>query len=181
MPSEEADARPSRSAGTEVRARSRAGQRGVDPLAASLAAERCSEADLAAIENALDGLEALPDDPSPQQLESHHRFHGAIHRASHNDLLVGMLDGLWVKTDRYRRDALRQGRTEDEHDSKTREHRLQLEAVRSGDGERAAELMRRHAENRLGARSAVRLTGQQETGGAGPCPLPLRLSSPSRG
>src|SRR5215203_7322885 len=56
----------------------------LDPLAASLAARRRNDADLADLRAALDGLEALSNRPSAAQLESHHRFHAAIHRASHN-------------------------------------------------------------------------------------------------
>jgi DNA-binding GntR family transcriptional regulator len=131
----------------------------LDPLAAALAAQRRSADDLAAISAALDGLEALPDDPTPAQLESHHRFHAAVHDASHNSLLVGILDGLWVKTDRYRRHALAAGRTAEERDARAAEHRKLFEAVRDGDPQTAAELMRRHVESSLGARAADRLAG----------------------
>ena len=139
-------------------------RRSLDPLAASLAAQRRTEDDLAAVGAALDGLEALDAAPSLAQLESHHRFHAAIHRASHNALLVDVLDGLWVKTDRYRRHGLEKGRTEEERDARADEHRRLFEAVRDGDAETAAELMRRHVETSLGARSADRLAapGHQE-------------------
>ena len=129
----------------------------LDPLAASLAAQRRTDADLVELRAALDGLEALRPRPSAAELESHHRFHGAIHRASHNALLVEILDGLWVKTDRYRRHGLEAGRTQDERNARATEHRQLFEAVRDGDGETAAELMRRHVETSLGARSADRL------------------------
>jgi DNA-binding GntR family transcriptional regulator len=132
-------------------------RRNLDPLAASLAAQRRTEADLAAVRAALDGLEALSTRPSLAQLESHHRFHAAIHRASHNALLVDALDGLWVKTDRYRRHGLEAGRSDEERDARATEHRLLFEAVRDGDRETAAELMRRHVETSLGARSLERL------------------------
>jgi DNA-binding GntR family transcriptional regulator len=131
----------------------------LDPLAASLAAQRRTEADLAVVREALDGLEALPDHPSPAQLAGHHRFHAAIHRASHNALLIDALDGLWVKTDRYRRHALEAGRSDDERQARATEHRLLFEAVRDGDAERAAVLMRRHVESSLGARSLGQLAG----------------------
>jgi DNA-binding GntR family transcriptional regulator len=131
----------------------------LDPMAAALAAQRRTPDDLAAIATALDGLEALLDDPTPAQLESHHRFHAAVHRASHNGLLVGILEGLWVKTDRYRRHALASGRTAEERDARAEEHRLLLEAVRDGEAETAAELMHRHVETSLGARAADRLAG----------------------
>jgi len=129
----------------------------LDPLAASLAAERRTEDDLAAVRAAFDGLEALSTRPSASQLESHHRFHAAIHRASHNALLVEVLDGLWVKTDRYRRHGLEAGRSDDEREARATEHRLLFEAVRDGDPETAAAVMRRHVESSLGARALDRL------------------------
>jgi len=129
----------------------------LDPLAASLAAERRTEDDLAAVRAAFDGLQALSTRPSASQLESHHRFHAAIHRASHNALLVEVLDGLWVKTDRYRRHGLEAGRSDDEREARATEHRLLFEAVRDGDPETAAAVMRRHVESSLGARSLDRL------------------------
>jgi DNA-binding GntR family transcriptional regulator len=132
-------------------------RRNLDPLAASLAAQRRTETDLAEVRTALDGLEALATHPSVPQIESHHRFHAAIHRASHNALLVETLDGLWVKTDRYRRHGLEAGRSDEEREARATEHRLLFEAVRDGDAETAAELMRRHVETSLGARSLDRL------------------------
>jgi DNA-binding GntR family transcriptional regulator len=132
-------------------------RRSLDPLAASLAAQRRTESDLAEIRAALDGLEALSTRPSAGQLESHHRFHAAIHRASHNALLLEILDGLWVKTDRYRRHGLEAGRSDEEREARATEHRQLFEAVRDGDAETAAELMLRHVETSLGARSADRL------------------------
>ena len=115
--------------------------------------------DLGRVRAALDGLEALSTSPSLAQLESHHRFHAAIHRASHNALLIDVLDGLWVKTDRYRRHGLETGRSDEERDARATEHRLLFEAVRDGDADTAADLMRRHVETSLGARSADRLAG----------------------
>jgi DNA-binding GntR family transcriptional regulator len=132
-------------------------RRNLDPLAASLAAQRRTDGDLDDIRAALDGLEALTTSPSLAQLDSHHRFHAAIHRASHNSLLVQTLDGLWVKTDRYRRHGLETGRSEEEQQARATEHRLLVEAVRDGAADTAAELMRRHVETSLGARSADRL------------------------
>ncbi len=137
-------------------------RRTLDPMAAALAAERRTDDDLAAVAAALDGLDALPDDPTPAQLESHHRFHAAIHAASHNSLLVGILDGLWVKTDRYRRHALASGRTNEERDARVTEHRQLFEAVRDGEAQAAAQLMHRHVESSLGARAADRLAGPEQ-------------------
>ena len=137
-------------------------RRSLDPLAASLAAQRRTETDLGDVRAALDGLEALDTSPSLAQLESHHRFHAAIHRAAHNALLIDVLDGLWVKTDRYRRHGLETGRTEDEQHARATEHRLLYEAIRDGAADTAAELMHRHVETSLGARSADRLSGPDQ-------------------
>ncbi|MGY1986818.1 GntR family transcriptional regulator [Blastococcus sp. SYSU DS0669] len=129
----------------------------LDPLAASLAARRRTDEDLTELRAALDGLETLSASPSVGELESHHRFHAAIHRASRNALLVQTLDGLWVKTDRYRRHGLEAGRSDEERAARATEHRLLYEAVRDGDAEAAGELMRRHVDTSLGARSLDRL------------------------
>jgi DNA-binding GntR family transcriptional regulator len=137
-------------------------RRNLDPLAASLAAQRRTEQDVTEVRAALDGLEALSTRPSLAQLESHHRFHAAIHRASHNALLVDALDGLWVKTDRYRRHGLEAGRSDEERDARAAEHRALFEAVRDGEADTAAELMRRHVETSLGARSADQLADPDE-------------------
>jgi DNA-binding GntR family transcriptional regulator len=134
-------------------------RRSLDPLAASLAAARRSATDLAAMSAALDGLEALSDDPTPAQLATHRRFHAAVHRASHNAALIDVLDGLWVKTDRYRRHALEGGRTDEERDARAAEHRSLFAAVERGDAAAAADLMRRHVESSLGARAVGRLAG----------------------
>ena len=138
-------------------------RRSLDPLAASLAAQRRTDTDLVDVRAALDGLEALSASPSIAQLESHHRFHAAIHRASHNKLLIDVLDGLWVKTDRYRRHGLEAGRSDEERDARATEHRMLFEAVRDGDADAAAELMLRHVETSLGARSADRLADPART------------------
>jgi DNA-binding GntR family transcriptional regulator len=137
-------------------------RRTLDPQAASLAALRRTQHDLDDIRAALDGLEALSTSPSIAQLDSHRRFHAAIHRAAHNALLVDVLDGLWVKSDRYRRHGLETGRSDEEIDARATEHRLLFEAVRDGAAEAAAELMRRHVETSLGARSADRLAGPDQ-------------------
>ena len=129
----------------------------LDPLAAGLAAARRTAEDLSEMRAALDALESLPADPSPGQLAGHRRFHAAVYTASHNRLLVQSLDGLWDKTDRYRRHALQEERTPAELARRAEEHRLLLEAVLDRDGDAATALMRQHVETSLGARAAARL------------------------
>jgi DNA-binding GntR family transcriptional regulator len=132
-------------------------RRSLDPLAASLAAGRRTTGDLAEMRAALDGLESLPSNPTVEQLVAHRRFHAAIYRASYNSLLVQTLDGLWDSADRYRRHALQLDRSAAERDRTAAEHTRLVEAIDSGDGAAAADIMRAHVEASLGARSAGRL------------------------
>ncbi|MCI2416093.1 GntR family transcriptional regulator [Saccharopolyspora sp. K220] len=132
-------------------------RRSLDPLAASLAAQRRTKADIAEIREAAEGLEALPDDPEYAHLLHHRRFHRAIYVASHNDLLVETLDGLWDKADRYRRLALEVERGPDAKAEKVREHQLLVDSVIAGDSDTAAAVMREHIDTSLGAQAAWRL------------------------
>jgi len=134
----------------------------LDPLAASLAAGRRTEEELAEIGSVLAGLESLSSHPSLEQLEHHRRFHAAIYRAAHNSLLAEALDGLWDKSDRYRMHALEDERDERDRARSADEHRLLFAALRDGDSETAADLMRRHVAASLGARAAERLTGAED-------------------
>jgi DNA-binding GntR family transcriptional regulator len=136
----------------------------LDPVAASLAAARRTDDDLTALAAALERLETLPRNPTPAQLDTHRQFHRALHHASHNRMLAEALDGVWDKSDRYRRHALETDRTAEERDARAVEHRLMVEAVRDGDADRAADLVRAHAETSLVARSALRLGSEQRTG-----------------
>lgn len=129
----------------------------LDPLAAALAAERRSGADIRAIRAAADGLEILRANPTYDDLLAHRRFHTALYGASHNEMLIGTLDGLWDKADRYRRFGLEIGRGEEERQRKADEHQLLVECVAAGDAERAAEVMREHIGTSLGAMAALRL------------------------
>ena len=139
-------------------------RRSLDPLAASLAADRRTTADIAEMRAGLEGLEALPSNPTVGQLEAHRRFHAAIYRASHNALLVETLDGLWDTADRYRRHGLQVERSTEERARTAREHVLLLEAVVEGDGATASDVMRAHIETSQGAKAAWRLAHPAATG-----------------
>ncbi|MCV2490774.1 GntR family transcriptional regulator [Geodermatophilus sp. YIM 151500] len=132
-------------------------RRSLDPLAASLAAQRRTREDTAEMRAGLHGLRALPSNPTMEQLIAHRRFHEAVYRASHNARLVEMLDGLWDTADRYRRHGAQVERSAEERAVKDREHELLFEAIVEGDAETAAEIMRTHIETSLGAKSAWRL------------------------
>src|SRR3712207_4768517 len=55
-------------------------RRSLDPMAASLAAERRTRQDLAEMRAGLDGLDALPSNPTMTQLIAHRRFHPPVVR-----------------------------------------------------------------------------------------------------
>jgi DNA-binding GntR family transcriptional regulator len=132
----------------------------LDPLAVRLAAERRDDVDRARIRAAAASLEPLDAGSGLAALEAHRAFHAALYRASHNDLLVGLLDGLWDKADRYRRAAL-QAR-EDSPDDRVRvqaDHQAMTAAVLDGDPDAAEEHMRRHVANSLGRRAIDVLGG----------------------
>ena len=132
-------------------------RKSLDPLAAGLAAQRRTNSDIQAIRAAHSVLEPLPSHPAVEQLVVHRNFHAAIYRASHNDLLIDALEGLWDKADRYRRLALQSDRGQDARDQKAREHQLLVDLIASGDSEAAANLMRTHIDTSLGATAVWRL------------------------
>jgi DNA-binding GntR family transcriptional regulator len=131
-------------------------RRSLDPLAAALAAERRTKADLKDIRDAAN-LEPLRRGFGVEELEAHRRFHRAIYRASHNDLLVNTLDALWDKADRYRRVGLAGEHGRQERDRKADEHRRLVDCVVAGDADGAAAVMHEHISTSLGAKAATRL------------------------
>lgn len=132
-------------------------RRSLDPLAAALAAERRTKADIAEIREAAASVEPLMRDFGVDHLIAHRRFHRAVYRASHNDLLIATLDGLWDKADRYRRVGLAVERSQEERDQKSLEHARLVECVVAGDADGAAEIMHQHIATSLGARAAWRM------------------------
>ena len=117
----------------------------LDPLAVRLAAERRDDADAAHIRAAAASLEPLDAGSGLAALEAHRAFHAALYRASHNDLLIGLLDGLWDKADRYRRAALET--REDSPNDRPRVqagHQAMMAPVLAGDAEGAAAALTAH-------------------------------------
>lgn len=133
----------------------------VDPLAAGLAAQRRTDADLEAIDAALARLHPLSAGADWESLVAHREFHRAIYRAAHNQPLTDILEGLWDKADRYRQAALGQrARTTREVARVQREHRALAKAVEAGDAERAEQVMRDHIGGSLGRRVIEQLAGR---------------------
>lgn len=146
-------------------------RRALDPLAASLAADRRGTADIAGMRAAFDRLRPLPNQPEVADLVAHREFHRAIYLASHNELLITTLDGLWDKADRYRLLGLQEERDQPERDETTAEHRAMLDAVLAGDGELATEVMRKHIRSSLGAKALSRLSTREPVTGRNRSPL----------
>jgi DNA-binding GntR family transcriptional regulator len=132
-------------------------RKSLDPLAAGLAAQRRTNADIQAIRSALARLEPLPTPPAIGQLVAHRNFHAAVYRASHNDLLIDALEGLWDKADRYRRLALQSERTQAARNRKAHEHQLLADHIAAGESDAAASLMEAHIDTSLGAAAVWRL------------------------
>ena len=115
----------------------------LEPEAARLAAERATDLDRAAIAELLDELGAGGRNDR-ELMELDERIHGAVYRAAHNDLLEATLGQYYVLALRIWSMALdRQEELEEAVDA----HRTLLEAIRDGDGERAAETMHAHVQN----------------------------------
>lgn len=138
-------------------------RKSLDPLAAGLAAQRRTNSDIQAMRAALALIEPLPTRPAVSQLVAHRNFHATVYRASHNDLLIDSLEGLWDKADRYRRMALQTERTQAARDQKAHEHQLLIDLIAAGDTDAAAALMRDHIDTSLGATAVWRL-GHEATG-----------------
>ena len=69
----------------------------LDPLACSLAAQRRTKDDIRRMRETLSHCRPLLTNPSVEDLIAHRAFHQAIYEASHNDLLISTLDGLWER------------------------------------------------------------------------------------
>jgi len=135
----------------------------LDPLAASLAASRRTKEDIRRMREAFTAVKPLPSNPNVHDLVAHRAFHQAVYEASHNDLLIATLNGLWDKADRYRRLGLEIDRTQQDLDQKDHEHASLLEAVVVGDSNTAHQVMLEHINTSLGARAARRLGTNQQT------------------
>ena len=123
----------------------------LEPEAARLAAERATDAD----RRELGALLAELDTAGGELMDLDERIHRAVYRAAHNDLLEATLEQYYVLALRIWSMALDRA-----HDlgEAVEEHRALLEAIRSGDAERAADTMRAHVQNFEQAMHRVLLT-----------------------
>jgi DNA-binding GntR family transcriptional regulator len=126
----------------------------LEPEAARFAAERATDLDRAAIDELLDDLAAGGRDDR-ELMELDERIHGAVYRAAHNDLLETTLSQYYVLALRIWSMALDR---QHELEQAVGAHRALLEAIRDGDGDRAAETMRAHVQDFEQAMRRVLLT-----------------------
>lgn len=107
---------------------------------------------------ALAELDPLPDAPLVENFAGHRRFHRTVYRASHNDLLINTLEGMWDKVDRYRLFGLDQRQPPHQAEERAREHRDLLAAIVAGDAPGAERVMLNHIRGSLGATATTRRT-----------------------
>lgn len=110
----------------------------LDALAARLAAENLDEESRAQIEAAATELGGARESDDPVAVNR--RFHRAIYTASKNAILVEVLDGLWDRSDRYRRFT----RGIADRKDVIAEHNALAEAILSGDGDASEKRMLEH-------------------------------------
>jgi DNA-binding GntR family transcriptional regulator len=116
----------------------------LEPGVARLAAERRSEMDIEAM---LETIEAeLAARTSDAAHDASRAFHTTVAAATGNQAFVKLLDALWI-ADIGRRLLAQRRRSAEWQGSDIEEHRAIVEAIETGDGDRAAELMRAHVES----------------------------------
>lgn len=113
----------------------------LEGFAASLAARRATEDDLAVLSALREEQAQVPSEDVRRLFDVDHKFHRAIARAAHNDYLAQVLDRFYGLSLRLWNVA------EPEMDvlaGAVKEHIELLTAIRSGESERAESIMRRH-------------------------------------
>jgi DNA-binding GntR family transcriptional regulator len=123
----------------------------LEPEAARLAAERATDTDRAELGALLEELDA----GNSELMDLDERIHRAVYRAAHNDLLEATLEQYYVLALRIWSIALDRAH---ELEEAVEAHRMLLEAIQAGEGDRAADTMRAHVQNFEQAMHRVLLT-----------------------
>jgi len=126
-------------------------RRALDPAAIELAATRRTDADIDRMRTALADLLPVTRHWGEPALAAHRNLHRAIYYASHNAVMIRLLDDLWDKSDRYRRVGLDLPPGAEPRTRDFEEHGQLVELVIAGDAAAAGELMRSHIDNSLTA------------------------------
>ncbi|MFE6307607.1 GntR family transcriptional regulator [Nocardiopsis changdeensis] len=133
----------------------------LEPSATELAALRRTEREIAAMRAAADALLPVTRTWGEEAIAAHRAFHRAIYTASHNNVMIRLLDDLWDKADRYRRIGLELPAGAEPRTIDLNQHHEILELVVIGDGAAAAGLVRSHILNSLGAMVTDTLEGRE--------------------
>ncbi len=133
----------------------------LEPSATELAALRRTEREIAAMRAAADALLPVTRTWGEEAIAAHRAFHRAIYAASHNNVMIRLLDDLWDKADRYRRIGLELPAGAEPRTIDLNQHHEILELVVVGDGAAAAGLVRSHILNSLGAMVTDTLEGRE--------------------
>ncbi|MGV9863630.1 GntR family transcriptional regulator [Rhodococcus koreensis] len=133
----------------------------LDPTAAELAAARRTDQDILFMRSALSRLVPVTRTWGEEGLQAHREFHRALYVASHNDVLIRLLDDVWDKSDRYRRVGLELPPGDEPRIRDLDEHHQLFDLVVAGDVAATGDLMRRHITESLTA-SAIRALEERE-------------------
>lgn len=136
----------------------------LDPAGVGLAATHRTTDDIAAMRAAVARLLPVTRQWGEDALVAHRNFHRAVYVASHNDVLIRMLDDLWDKSDRYRRLGLELPPGDEPRTIDLNEHHEILDLVVAQDAEAAAALTRRHIEKSLTASAIDALEDRDRRG-----------------
>jgi DNA-binding GntR family transcriptional regulator len=134
----------------------------LDPAAVELAAQHRTNEDIAAMRAAVARLLPVTREWGEDALVAHRDFHRAVYVASHNDVMIKMLDDLWDKSDRYRRLGLELPPGDEPRTIDLDEHHQILELVVAQDAEAAAALTRRHIVKSLTAAAIEELAEREQ-------------------
>ena len=116
----------------------------LEPEIARLAAERRSQADLAAMRATIEAEAAAQT--SDEVHDASRAFHVAVAAATGNQAFTKLLDGLWI-ADVGRRLLAQRRQAANWQDDDVDEHRAIVAALEAGDGAGAAALMSAHVES----------------------------------
>lgn len=138
----------------------------LEPTATELAAQRRTDAEISAMKAAAEALLPVTRSWGEEAIQAHRAFHKAIYCASHNHVLIRTLDDLWDKADRYRYVGLQLPAGDGPRGVDLQQHHEILDLVIAGEGQAAAELVRTHIHNSLGAAVTETLAHPRTTDGA---------------
>lgn len=117
----------------------------LEELAAGLATERLDDESREKIQTALDNFrEAIETDDNPKIADCDVEFHDTVFEATQNKRLIQIINNLREQIYRYRLEYVKDTAY---HVVLLKEHEELVEAMFSGDKERAQEIMKRHIDN----------------------------------